>query len=291
MTNDRSTRHARHGTLCASRASRLKSRLRLLHRRLETVTSLEPGDEVDSLFSRLVESCLAADERTAAEVLADPEVARLGPRLVELCSTGEYLLERRWAEEVVASRDPRRTLARFPYYGNYERLTRMELHALRGASAAPVRRVLFVGSGPLPLTSILLAGRYGLSVDNVDQDAPACRLGASLAAGLGLAGSLEFVEADARSLGSVADYDAVFLAALVGLDEREKESVIRRVGEGMRPGASLVVRTAHRLKTLLYPRVDPASLAGLEPQVIVEPVNDVVNSVIVAEKPGREAAG
>jgi nicotianamine synthase len=53
----------------------------------------------------------------------------------------------------------------------------------------------------------------------------------------------------------------------------------------LRPGALLVVRTAHGLKTLLYPEVGPESLAGLEPQVAIRPFNEVINSVIIAEKP------
>lgn len=289
LPRNTSSRHSSTRALCDLRASRLKNRLRLLHRRLEALDSLEPGAEVDALFSRLVESCLRCDEETASEVLADPELQRLRPRLIRLCSTGEYLLERRWARRAASEGDPRRTLSRFPYYENYERLTRMEAHALRGACDRPLRRALFVGSGPLPLTSILLADRYGLSVDNVDSDPEACRLGSLLAAGMGLTGSLEFAEADARDLGSIADYDLVFLAALVGLDESEKERTIQRIGEGMRPGALLAVRTAHRLKTLLYPQVGLESLAGLRPQVVVEPVNDIVNSIIVADKPAEES--
>jgi len=49
------------------------------------------------------------------------------------------------------------------------------------------------------------------------------------------------------------DFDVVYVAALVGATSSEKREIFRKVLERMRPGALLVVRTAHALRTLLYP--------------------------------------
>ena len=66
----------------SGRTSRL---VRDLYEKLASTPSLEPSERTNALFSRLVEQCTQADARTAAGVLADPEVARLRPRLIKLC--------------------------------------------------------------------------------------------------------------------------------------------------------------------------------------------------------------
>lgn len=283
----------------SARTSRI---VRDLYEQLASAPSLEPSEATNALFSRLVEQCTETDAGTAADVLGDPEVSRLRPRLIELCSEGEYLLERSWARAAVEAANPRAELARFPYHANYERLTQLEVHALLGAveragevhEERRVRRALFVGSGPLPLTSFLLADLYGMKVDNVDSDPEAHGLGTELARATGLSDELSFRLCDAAEVEDLGDYDVVFLAALVGLDEEEKQSIIERLRRRMRPGALLVIRTAHRMKSLLYPKVEPEDLGGFEPQIVVQPLNEVINSVIVARKPaegvGREEA-
>jgi nicotianamine synthase len=81
------------------------------------------------------------------------------------------------------------------------------------------------------------------------------------------------------------------VAALVGVSRAEKREVLSAIGKTMEPGAFLMVRSAHGLRTLLYPRVeveDVAEAAGCVPQMLVHPLGDVVNSVLVAR---RQAPG
>lgn len=49
------------------------------------------------------------------------------------------------------------------------------------------------------------------------------------------------------------EFDVVYLAALVGTTQEEKEVVLTNVVARMREGGLLVIRTAHSLRTLLYP--------------------------------------
>jgi hypothetical protein len=48
-------------------------------------------------------------------------------------------------------------------------------------------------------------------------------------------------------------FDVVYLAALVGMTQEDKESVLVNIARGMRVGALMVIRTAHGLRSLLYP--------------------------------------
>ncbi|PVZ11997.1 nicotianamine synthase family protein [Actinomycetospora cinnamomea] len=256
-----------------------------LHEALAAEPTLEPGPRTDALFTRLVG--LAVARRPAAvvdAVLDDPRLRARLPDLRARCAAGEYALERSWARRVLAAPDPAAALEEFPYLQNYRDLTRMEFHAVAGHAPAPPRRALFVGSGPLPLSALLLA-RHGVAVDAVDVDRDAVALGAALARALG--DDVAVREGDVLTLGDLGGYDLVCLAALVGLAPEEKAAALAHVRSGMRPGAMVLARSAHSLRTLLYPVLDVADggLGGLDPVAVLHPHTDVVNSVVLARVP------
>lgn len=256
-----------------------------LHRRLAARPDLRPGPEVDGLFAELVGLVLSTPPEGAARLLDDPAVRAVQVELHALCSEGEYQLELGWARRIVASAAPWDELARFPYAGNYRQLSRMELDVLASVVDRPVRRVAFVGSGPLPLTSLLVAAELGVAVDNLDRDREAVALGERVARALGLA-RLAFHRADVAHA-DLGAYDVVVLAALVGATTAEKRAVVGHLAASMAAGAVLLARSAAGLRTLLYPALDAAALEGFDLQAIVHPVHEVINSVVVARARGR----
>jgi nicotianamine synthase len=271
-------------------AATVIAQVRALHEALLARPHLRPEQPTNELFGRLVSLAVdPAAARDAGAVLDDPAVERLLPSLRRLCADGEFELERSWARRIVEHPDPRAELARFPYRQNYGDLTRLEHHTVAGLTSSPVRRVLFLGSGPLPLTSLLLAERYGCEVDNLDREPDAVRLGAEVSAGLGHAGMRFRIGdvLDGRDGYDWGSYDLVYLAALAGLDPDEKRGLLDHLGRRLRPGALVLARSAHSLRGLLYPVLDPDDLPGLRTLAVVHPYSDVVNSVVVAEVPGR----
>jgi hypothetical protein len=151
-------------------------------------------------------------------------------------------------------------LAEFPYYENYVELVRLELGALRTVMAVSPRRVVFVGCGALPVSSVCLRealeGRGGglwdrdgdgdgdgdgdrgngegeVEVRNVDCDEEAVRLGGRLCERLGVEGVSFEVRRAGEEEGNVgegggcyAGVEVLVLAALVGETQREKENVL-----------------------------------------------------------------
>lgn len=255
-----------------------------LYRELAARDDLRPGPAVDGLFDRLVRLVLAAPAEAVPAVLGDAGIQRLAPGLRALCARGEGELEHAWAERIVAGRPPREELAAFPYLGNYRQLSRMEIGILASALPRGVRSVAFVGSGPLPLSSLYLAGELDASVDNYDRDPVALAAGARVAAALGY-GELGFHEADVLDA-DLSGHDVVVLAALVGDTLEAKRAILRHLAGTMRPGAVLLARSARGLRTLLYPPIDRTALDGFEPLTEVHPVNDVINSAILARVGG-----
>lgn len=258
-----------------------------LHQNLSALPTLSPNAHTNAVFSELVRLAThPEDDQLARQILANSDIRRIIPELRSLCAAGESELERSWARRIIASRDPQGELREFPYFANYEQLTRLEHHAVLGVTGRIPRRVLFVGAGPLPLTSLLLASRHGhTKVDNIDIDPAAARLAARLADTLRV-GGVRFRCADVLDCTDVAGYDMVCLAAMVGPHPEDKARVIKHLYQHMRPGALLLARSARLLRTLLYPPLALSDLAGFRVLAVLNPYTEVVNSLVVAERPG-----
>lgn len=104
--------------------------------------------------------------------------------------------------------------------------TRMEYHSLRGQGARP-QHVIFIGSGPLPLSSLTLASQHlvkfwingNWSILNVDVCPQANELGSVFTAKMfpNLKSNMTFVTCEAAEIDPAAIHkaDVIYLAALV----------------------------------------------------------------------------
>jgi len=219
-------------------------------------------------------------------------------------------------------------LKQYPPYQNYVDIVRLELNAIMSVSdpTDPPRNWAFLGSGPIPLTSICLAqlldplctvsgspsptekppwprtqsGHQGsrisehndaalVQIHNIDRCSTAIALSSQLCQKLGrLTRCLTFECTEASDCIDLSSFDVVCLAALVGRETVEKLGIIASVAARMRPGALLVLRSAHGMRKLLCAVLEPAAMvqkdgSGIVPLVVVHPWNHVRNSVVVAK--------
>jgi len=256
-----------------------------LYQKLAVCESLRPTAEVDALFQELVGIVVDTPCACAARVMADPIVQALQPRLHDLCARGEFELESAWAQRVVAHAAPRSELARFPYYENYRKLSRLERCGIESVSDRPTR-VAFAGAGPLPLSVLLLAEDTGATVDGIDRDEQAIVHARRLAEAVGSQG-VRFLQGDIEHHQDLDGYDLVVLAALVGTTPVAKRRIVQRLGRRMAPGALLVVRSAHAMRTLLYPPLPVEDFAPFDLLTVIHPYSEVINSVAIARLPDR----
>jgi nicotianamine synthase len=121
-------------------------------------------------------------------------------------------------------------------------------------------KIAFLGSGPLPLTSLCLCEEFEnhqrgrrMKVLNIDYDLEAVSQSRILCAKLGKrAEGMRFLHAEAGSC-DLHKFDVVYLAALVGHTQEEKERLLLAIVENMKVGGLLVIRSAERLRKVLYP--------------------------------------
>ncbi|KAL8953507.1 MAG: hypothetical protein Q9222_000654 [Ikaeria aurantiellina] len=185
-------------------------------------------------------------------------------------------------------------LLNFPYYSNYQDLLRMETSAL--ASVKPgedLIKTAVLGSGPLPMTSLclldLLRNSGGsVTVHNVDHNPWAVSKSSELCRKLGYGQEhLSFDCADVfHDDLDLHGFDIVYLCSLVGVSGKQKHDAILSVVKGMGVGALLVLRSAHSLRSLLYPVVElttDLTCLGLKPLLIVHPCNHIINSVVICQ--------
>lgn len=219
----------------------------------------------------------------ADEVLANPQIQEIKPGIQRIFSQGSSLYERHWANQILQSDNPEQVFTQeYPYFQHYQRATSLEIHAIQSLATSPVKRVLMVGSGALPVTSMAL-NKTGFATCNLDIHQADLALGKAVSDKLDAGNPMTFIHNDICNESDLGDYDVVWLAALVG-DEALKTKIIRHLFETMKSGSLLVVRTAYNLRALLYPSTNEQDLLPFEVKLKIQTYADNFHSMLIAQK-------
>uniref|UniRef100_A0A1J3D5K7 Nicotianamine synthase n=1 Tax=Noccaea caerulescens TaxID=107243 RepID=A0A1J3D5K7_NOCCA len=263
-----------------------------LYDQISKLESLKPSKNVDTLFGQLVSTCLPTDTNIDVTKMSE-EVKDMRSKLIKLCGEAEGYLEQHFSTILGSLQEdgnPLDHLHIFPYHDNYLKLSKIEFDLLSQHTTHVPTKIAFVGSGPMPLTSIVLAKFHlpNTTFHNFDIDSHANTLASSLVSrDPDLSKRMIFHTTDVLNANEGLDqYDVVFLAALVGMDKEAKVRAIEHLEKHMAPGAVLMLRSAHALRAFLYPIVDSSDLKGFQLLTIYHPTDDVVNSVVIARKLG-----
>lgn len=260
--------------------------------------SLIPSPSVNQAFSELVSLCLQIripskhilEHMQELSTSADDNRSAFNVRaLIARAMEAEGCMERYWAKILAADADVDATMRTFWYWDNYATLTKYELDSLTAAGCQSMDRVAFIGSGPLPLTSVLVGQKTRGEVVLYDRDVEANMLAAAWVKKLSAIGSegppasYSFRDIDvwAEDCTAFSRYDVVWVAAAVGSDGAEKRAIIDHLRRGMRKGAFLAVRSVEMGCSLLYPEIKHSEFANLDIVRHDVPPQGVVNSVIV----------
>ncbi|KAF8387751.1 hypothetical protein HHK36_026406 [Tetracentron sinense] len=251
--------------------------------RLET---LKPSKDVNMLFTQLVLTCIPPSPIDVTKLCE--RVQEIRSNLIRLCGEAEGLLESHFSTLIGTYENPLHHIILFPYYSNYLKLSLLEYTILNKHCTQVPSLVAFVGSGPLPLTSIVLATSHlrTTTFHNYDIDLSANSKAFHLVSSdPDLSKRMFFHTTDILNVSnSLKDYEVVFLAALVGMNKEEKVRIIDHLAKYMAPGALLMLRSAHGARAFLYPVVDPCDLRGFEVLSVFHPTDEVINSVVIARK-------
>ncbi len=254
-----------------------------IHEGLSSADNLKPSPKVDSNFFKLVDLVDSTPRDISDRILDENSIQAIHQDFRRIASKGEGELEKHWAQYILDSNDFREAIKRFPYIGNYEKMMKVETQAMKSCDIHNHHKVLFIGSGPLPLSSIILAERYGYRVDNLDIDITACELSSQIIAGLGLSDSIKVINKSIFDMLDFSEYDCVFIAALVGENENDKREIIEHVTNHADKGTHIVLRSVKDLGTLLYPEITDEHLKNINVLKINERQQGIINNIIVGK--------
>ncbi|CAK9329828.1 unnamed protein product [Citrullus colocynthis] len=276
-----------HGTETEISVEFLVDRIIDLHKSISELETLKPCKKVNNLFTNLVNLCILPCSMDVSTL--PPNVQAIRESLIVLCGQAESLLELEFSTLLSKIPKPLNNLILFPYYHNYIKLANLENKILKDNGVVNPKKVAFVGSGPLPLTSIIMAMKHmkGTHFDNYDVDSVANDVaGKIVGSDAELEGRMKFWTRDIVEVKEeLGGYDCVFLAALVGMKKEDKVKIIKHLRKYMKEGGIVVVRSAKGGRAFLYPVVEVGDLVGFEILSIFHPTDDVVNSVILVRKP------
>jgi nicotianamine synthase len=145
--------------------------------------------------------------------------------LINLCGRAEGLLELEFATFLIETPQP--------------------LNSLHENGVVQPKKVAFVGSGPMPLTSSIMAIHHMkfTHFDNFDVDEAANGVVRQLVVSdAELEKGMKFETCDIVNVKEkLSEYDCIFLAALVGLNKDEKLKILSHLRKYMKEGGILLV--------------------------------------------------
>jgi hypothetical protein len=211
-----------------------------VHETLSDQSDLSPNNPTVTRWAkRFVEFLGATHLEDWANDLPDaPELANAAANLPLLCGRAECQMEKWWCRRLITSNDLSfNDLAEFWYFESYRSLVGAEL-TLLGPTIAT--RAIFLGSGALPLTAVLLAKLLPrLHVQCVDNDPEACELSRALIRRLGMEDRTTITEGRAEEV-EFQSNDVVICASLLqaptlydALSKNGIKTVVTRDAEGL----------------------------------------------------------
>jgi len=178
--------------------------------------------------------------------------------------------------EILESEDAWNTLESFHFYNRYQGLIRNESQLVR---FTPKRKVVFIGSGPLPVTLILLNKIFGVQCTGIEMLPEVAELSQKVIDKLGLGSQIEVVVGDERCLKNI-DYDIVIIAALA----EPKERVFTNVWDAVDTSTPVIYRTYTGMRAILYSPVTERATRGFHKVVMILPTGKVNNTSVLIRK-------
>jgi hypothetical protein len=144
-------------------------------------------------------------------------------------------MERQRAQAIIGSDAPWEMLEGFIYYPNYLRLAEMES---RGAGLNREDRVVFIGSGPLPVSLIALSNRHAIKGVGIERDPFNADLSRKVLAALALNEQIEIILGDHFGLPLPHPCSLV----IVGADAIPKEEIFAHLARTLPVGMKISYR-------------------------------------------------
>lgn len=215
-----------------------------------------PDDGFRPHFERLHGlAAMDVDDHEAAGILHDRDFQSAAMHICQLKALYGLRLEIDAARSIIKGPDPWAMARRFAFYPNYLQLAHMEY---TGANLKSRDRVVFLGSGPFPLTLICLCAKYGIEGVGIEHVPEYAELSENLVKCLDLSGHIRILCGNHFSLPLSEKCQLV----MIGADARPKDEIFAHLAKALPGGTRLSRRIYEKgLRRLL----DDHALSDLPP--------------------------
>ncbi len=166
----------------------------------------------------------------------------------------ETELEYRYARDILSGKEI--TLDNYLLNERFERLVKRELSLLNGDTP---QRVLFVGSGPLPISAFHMQKLIKRPIDCLDRSEPAVEISKDVIERLGFDDSIRVFNGLGETF-DISDYDVILIALLAS----PKRRILRNLRKKAAPNCRILCRTSFSLRTLVYEPTPEEVLGGFQ---------------------------
>ena len=195
-----------------------------------------PDHSFRHYFERL-HHLLALDinDHAVNEMLCDRQFRLATQHIAHLKTINGLRMEIKEARAIITSPDPLALLRHFQFYPNYIKLAQMEY---QGADLKPGDRVVFLGSGPLPLSLICLCIQNSIESIGIEQVAEYAALSNKVIEALELTAHIQIIQGNHFSLPLEKKCNLV----MVGADAIPKDEIFSHLSKVLSKGAKLSYR-------------------------------------------------
>jgi len=170
----------------------------------------DPSNHLITIFQRLDHLIALNIDKSEEVILCDSAFNFAFDAIARFRSLYTAKLEIEHAHSILESRDPWEMLTNFTYISNYLKLSLTEF---KGARLKPGDSVVFLGSGPLPLTLMVLCHWYGLNGIGIEKEPDRAELSRQVLDKLGLSDQIEIITGDQLTLPLKSRSELIMIAA------------------------------------------------------------------------------
>lgn len=221
------------------------------YRILRTQNDYSPNNQtINNVLGKLVLSLIdknGLSEKFCNKVLSDKRIAPSILPIRSLCQKAECEMEKFWSKRFSnLGRNEFEKLKEFWYYQQYYQITVNEKSFI-DTHNPNAKNIAFIGSGPLPMTAIILKHLKDYNLDLIDKDSKAIALSQEMCKNL--YPDINFICGDAME-NNYKKYDIVFVASMV----TNKIKLIEKLYNDR--VKHIIVRDAEKFSQLFYEKLD-----------------------------------
>lgn len=242
------------------------------------------SDLYESLSQRL-NSLITLDleDEELQELLNNQELEPIFFSIYRFRNLYTIRLEIRYTSKILVSESPWKTLEEFPFYENYLKLVRTEYEGL-GLKGGD--RILFLGSGPLPLTLIVFLKQYGVQSTGIEQDPVRADLSKRVLDKLGISGDINIINGNHLSL-QTEDFinpDICTGAIMVAAQAEPKKEILDHLVRAVPVGCKISYRIYEKGLMKLFNRDFLLSFPEGFKEKRIQPEPPTYNTAVFLEK-------